>query len=243
VIEIEIGPRLVLLHRGSAAPAPERRPTREEVEALATLAIGKDEAAATAHFEAVRAQRHSFATLLTCFVAPAAQRLGELWQQDVCDFFDVTVGIGRLQALMDRFDSTDGMPLQDVRRRALLIALPGETHLLGAHMVAKFLEATGWNVTLDRGRLAEDNARIVADEWIGVVGVTLSTASRLELAARTIRTVRLASRNPRVAVMVGGPAFNADPELVAQVGADAAGFDAPTAAVLASHLLMRQSAA
>ncbi len=242
VIEIEIGPRLVLLHRGSAAPPSDRRPSWEEIETLATLAIGNDESAATAHFESVRAQRHSFATLLTFFLAPAAQHLGEMWRQDLCDFFDVTVGIGRLQAMMDRFDSTDGIPAHDVRRRALLIALPGETHLLGVKMVTKFLEATGWSVTFECGRQTEDIARTVAGEWIGVVGVTLSTASRIEQAAKTIAAVRRASRNRNIGVMVGGPAFQANAELVAQVGADAAGFDAPTASVLASHLLMRQAA-
>src|SRR5271165_4315391 len=121
VIEIEIGPRLVLLHRGSAAPSRDSRPSFEEIQTLAGLAIGNDEAAATAYFENVRAHQHSFATLLTYLIAPAAQRLGELWQQDLCDFFDVTVGIGRLQALMDRFDSTDSTPSRDVRRRAVLI--------------------------------------------------------------------------------------------------------------------------
>lgn len=242
VIEIDIGPRLVLLHRGSSPASPDRKPSWEEIETLATLAIGNDEAAATAHFESVRAQKHSFATLLTFFLAPAAQHLGEMWRQDLCDFFDVTIGIGRLQALMDRFDSTDGIPVQDVRRRALLISLPGETHLLGIRMVTKFLEAIGWSVTFECGRCAEENARTVAGEWIGVVGVTLSTASRLEQAAKTIAAVRNASKNCQIGVMVGGPAFQAQAELVAQVGADAAGFDAPTASVLASHLLMRQAA-
>jgi MerR family transcriptional regulator, light-induced transcriptional regulator len=241
VIEIEIGPRLVLLHGGSSAPCADRRPTREDVETLANLAIGRDEAAAWAHFESVRARKYSYATLLASFVAPAAQHLGELWRQDLCDFFDVAVGIGRLQALMDRFDTNDVAPTPDIRRRALLIALPGETHLLGPQMVAKFLEATGWSVSLECGRLAEENARTVAEEWIGVIGLTLSTIARLEQAARTIATVRCASRNPHVSIMVGGAAFNDDPGLVAQVGADAAGFDAPTATVLASHLLMRQA--
>ena len=46
--------------------------------------------------------------------------------------------------------------------------------------------------------------------------------------------------NRNLAVLVGGNAFTDHPELVAQVGADAGGFDAPTAVVLASHLLTRQ---
>jgi MerR family transcriptional regulator, light-induced transcriptional regulator len=241
-IEIEIGPRLFLLHHDSSVVSPDRRPTCEEIEQLALLSIGSDEAAATAHFESVREREHSFATLLTCFIAPAARHLGELWKQDLCDFFDVTLGVGRLQALMDRLDSADAIPVSDMRRRALLLVPPGETHVFGLKMVAKFLEATGWMVSFERITPTHDHAETVSDEWIGVVGVTVGSAARLEIAARTIARARRESLNPRVSVMVGGNIFRENPRLVAQVGADAAGIDAPGAALLASHLLTRQIA-
>ena len=244
IVEADIGPRLVLFHQESlAAAAPERRPTREDIERLAMLVIGNDEAATVAHFEKVRAQDHSYTTLLTYFVAPAARLLGELWKEDVCDFFEVTIGVGRLQAFMDRLTAPEALSAGDVRRRALLIALPGESHVFGVRMVAKVLEATGWDVTLEEQQSAEHNARTVAAEWFGVVGVTVNVASRAELAARTVELVRNASLNRRIAVMAGGNALIEEPELALQIGAEAIGFDAPTAAVLASHLLTRQAAA
>jgi len=64
----------------------------------------------------------------------------------------------------------------------------------------------------------------------------------LDVAAKTIAKVRASSRNPYVGVMAGGSIFAESPWLAAQVGADAAWFDAPSAAALASHLLMRQTA-
>jgi methanogenic corrinoid protein MtbC1 len=219
------------------------RPTRADVERLAMLVIGADEAAAVAHFELVRAQQYPLSTLLAYFVAPAAQFLGELWREDVCDFFDVTIGIGRLQALMGRLGAPEPVSVADVMRRALLIALPGETQLLGFRMVAKVLESTGWDVTVNEHLPAEDNAKTVASEWIGVVGVSVSVASRAELAARTVAAVRHASLNPRIAIMAGGHALIENPELAFQIGADVVSYDAMTAVVLASHLLMRQAAA
>jgi methanogenic corrinoid protein MtbC1 len=241
VVDVDIGPRLVLFHHEVATCPPELRPTRADVERLAMLVIGTDEAATVAHFEKVRAQQHPRSTVLAYFVAPAAQFLGELWRQDVCDFFKVTIGIGRLQAFMDRLAAPEPVSA-GVMRRALLIALPGETHLLGVRMVAKFLESTGWNVTVEEHLPAKDNAKTVASEWIGVVGVSMSDASRVELAARTVAVVRNASLNPHVAIMAGGNALIDNPQLAFQIGADAVSFDAPTAVVLASHLLMRQAA-
>ena len=240
VIEVEIGPRLVLVHHECQVLPPKRRPTLEEIETLAHLSIEGDENALFAHFERVKAQDHPFSTLLAFFIAPAALHLGELWQQDLCDFFDVTLGVGRLQILMNRVQAPGTIPGKDGDRSALLIALPGETHMLGLRMVGKLMDAVGWDVTFEEQRTAEENARCASEKWIGVIGVTVGLPSGLERAARTIAIVRNASMNRNLGVLVGGNAFTDHPELVAQVGADAGGFDAPTAVVLASHLLTRQ---
>jgi methanogenic corrinoid protein MtbC1 len=240
LIQVEIGPRLVLVHHDCPVMPPDRRPTPDEIDKLARLSFGSDEAALFSHFEGVKAQQHSLTTLLTFFIAPAALHLGELWQQDVCDFFEVTLGVGRLQMLMTRLEPPGAALGKDGHRRALLVAMPGETHMLGLRMVGKLMDAVGWDVTLEEHGSAEENARTASEKWIGVIGVTVGLPSGLERAARTIAVVKDASMNRNVAVLVGGNAFTDHPELVAQVGADAGGFDAPTAVVLASHLLTRQ---
>lgn len=241
-IEGVIYPRLALLHHNSDRPPPEKKPTREDIERLAILAIGNDETEATSHFENVRAQQHSFVTLLAYLIAPAARYLRDLCREDRCDFFDVTVGEGRLQAIMDRFGSTDASSVPDPRRRAVLIAPPGETDVFSVKVVARFLEAIGWDVTFERALVAEDAAEAFAGEHVGVVGVTVSAIAGLDIAAKTIAKVRASSQNRYVGVMVGGSIFAESPWLAAQVGADAAWLDPPSAAALASHLLMRQTA-
>ena len=179
----------------------------EEIETLARLSIGSDEAALFEYFERVKAQEHPLATLLTFFIAPAALHLGELWQQDLCDFFDVTLGVGRLQMLMNRVELPVISQKKDGDRRALLIAMPGETHILGLRMVGKLMDALGWDVMFEEHRSAEDCAQTAAEKWIGVVGVTVGLPSGLERAARTIAIVRDASMNRNLAVLVGGNAF------------------------------------
>lgn len=243
VVELDIGPRLsVFHHEPTPALPPEARPSHADVVRLAELVVGTDVVAMAAHFEKVCAQHHSYATLLTYFVAPAARLLGEFWQKDICDFFEVTIGVGRLQTFMDRMATPEPIGTLDARRKALLIALPGETHVLGLHIVAKLLEAAGWSVTVEEHLAAEQNARTVATEWFGVVGVTVSIESRIELAARTVAAIRGASRNQHIAFMAGGAALVEKPELALQIGADAVGVDAPTTPFLAAHLLMRQPA-
>src|SRR5947209_1285815 len=175
LVSLEIGRRLLLFHhKPFHTPPPNERPTRDDVERLAILAIGRDETAAFAHFEKVREQRHSYPNLLAYFLAPAAEYMGELWKQDLCDFCDVTIGVGRLQTLMDRMAAPEPTTRADINRRAMLISLPGEDHVLGVRVVAKILEASGWDVTVEEQLSAEHNAMTIADEWIGVVGLSLS---------------------------------------------------------------------
>jgi MerR family transcriptional regulator, light-induced transcriptional regulator len=238
IIEVEICPRLVLVHHDCSATQPARRPTSDEIETLARLSMRGDEAALFTYFEGVKAQDYPFATLLAYFIAPAALHLGDLWQQDLCDFIDVTLGVGRLQMLMNRLEAPEMGAVND-NRQALLIAPPGETHILGLRIVGKLMDAVGWNVTLEEQRSTEENAQTAAEAWFGVLGLTVSLPSGLERAARTIAVVKGASMNRNLAILVGGNAFAGHPEFVAQVGADAGGFDAPTAVVLASHLLAR----
>ena len=75
-----------------------------------------------------------------------------------------------------------------------------------------------------------------------VVGVTMGALDHLDDVALTIHSLRRASQNPELAVIVGGAPFNREPDLVARVGADGTAPDGPTAVVLAKRLLLRQIA-
>ena len=214
--------------------------TTEEIAAFGALAIARDGAEAQAYFEKLHAGGRSIEWLCANLLAPTACHLGGLWEQDLCDFVDVTLGLGRLQEILARFGSPADTAVVDERHRALLISTPGEKHLFGVEIVAESLRGAGWRVRVERGCDAVRSAAAVAAEWVGVVGVTLSGEAGLETVARIIERVRRASINRHVGVIVGGPAFAENPPRVAQVGADAAAIDAPGAVIVARRLLASQ---
>ena len=110
-------------------------------------------------------------------------------------------------------------------------------------MVAVFMRNASWDVRVETDLDADGVADVSASGWFGVFGITLSAESELETLARTIRAVRESSANADVGVMVGGPLFKRNPNLVAQVGADATASDAATATILAKKLVLRQPCA
>ena len=241
VIDAEILPRLLNIHHGVGAP-PARVPcTPEEIEEFGRLAIGAEPTAMTVYFERLRARGHSIETLFETLLAPTARHLGELWCEDRCDFIDVTLGVARLQELLETFGNVLEVPYSDAHHRALLISPSNEHHQFGVDMVAKFMRGSGWDVDVEKGREAQDNAASAAALWYGVVGVTLANESGVDAVAHVIETVRRASLNPMIAVMVGGHAFAGRSDLVARVGADAAAEDGPTAVLLAKKLVMENA--
>jgi MerR family transcriptional regulator, light-induced transcriptional regulator len=233
-----IVPRLQNLHNPVGARTPALAiPRAEEIGEFGAIVMGSDVAAASAYFNKMRGKGYSLDTLFVHFLEPTARYLGELWDQDLCDFVDVTIGVAHLQELLSIFGSGDDIPVRDADHRALLMTTPREKHLFGVEMVAKFMRGAGWDVTTAYGSSTHAVAQ-AKRQWFGVAGLTLSGEAGLDAAAQMIQAVRRESMNQTIRIMVGGPLFARKPELVAQIGADSAASDAPTAVVLAKKLVL-----
>ena len=72
----------------------------DEVSAFAAIALNSDAVVATAHVETLRAKGLGLECIYLELLAPAARHLGELWEADLCDFTQVTLGLWRLQQVM-----------------------------------------------------------------------------------------------------------------------------------------------
>lgn len=247
LIEAEIVPRLMLAHR-----APEPRgvaiedlsrvmPARHDVAEFTQLLVEQDATTLAAYLDSLRARGMARETLLLQMLAPAARRLGELWEEDLADFTQVTVGLGRLQQLLWHLaaPSEDDTTAADPRRRALLTVAPGEQHTLGLFMVRDFFRRAGWFVPGGTPRTVDEISGIVRNEWFAVVGLSLACERHIGALRDTIRAVRRASRNGDVGVLVGGPLLIAQPDLAAEVGADGTAGDARSAAEIAASRFVR----
>ena len=218
-IESDVVPRLVARGLPESALA---RPTAEDIERMATLAIADDVADAVAFAEALGARGIPVPVLLLHLLSPAAARLGEWWIEDRCSFVDVTLGLMHLQQVLQALSPVllpDLAAPADVRR-ALLLAAPGEQHLFGLSLVAEFFRRGGWDVAMERPEDVAEAAGLVREEWFTVVGVSAGTAERAMALAALIAAIRRASCNPDIVVLVGGAAFRERPGLAREIGAD-----------------------
>lgn len=240
VVEAEILPRLMLAHRvaARATPAAEtRRPTVDQIARFSGLLLSNDDDA-TSHVIALLDEGLTLDTLLLDLLAPAARHLGELWEADECDFVDVTVALGRLQAIARELCTrleTGAVPEQG--RSILLMPCPGETHLFGLSLAASFFREAGWDVSLGANRSVAELVDLVRGEWFEVIGLSLSCEVHIAAMTEAVRALRTASRNRGVRVLVGGPYFARMPGDGPRVGADAAAADGRSAPAIAESLL------
>lgn len=240
-IEGEIIPRLMLAHHSSG---PDDQPPSVdagmlEVEAFARLTMGSDAEAPAVQIEALREAGASLESIYLNLLAPTARYLGELWEADLCDFTTVTAALWRLQHLM--YDlSPDFQGDAETRSRkhhALLAPVPGSQHTFGLLMVAEFFRRGGWDVWTQPATTMFELVEAVNSEWFDLLGFSAATETQIEGLTSVIATLRKASCNPNLVVLVGGAAFVAHPHLVALVGADATAVDAPRAIEQAERLV------
>ncbi|WP_363351146.1 cobalamin B12-binding domain-containing protein [Methylocystis echinoides] len=239
VIFDDIVPRLHMLHHELSAKDAERAFSCAEISEFGAILIKDDMTAADRFLDKMRACGRSEEALYLGLMAETARHLGALWEEDLCSFVDVTIGVARLQKMLCAFSGVCESTFAE-GHRVLLCALAGESHIFGLDMVACFMRQACWDVDLQKGVEAHDVADAVAGEWFAVLGFSLSAEAGLETLCRAIQSGRAASVNPAIAVLVGGPLFRAQPNLVAQVGADAMASDAASASLLARRLLLRQ---
>lgn len=239
VVESEIIPRLMLLHPGFLVQEAWNadKPDAEQVAEFTKVLLAQDISAASEFFMMWMARGCSADRLFLDLLAPSAALLGRLWDEDLCDFVEVTTGVERLQILLSTFGTDGGSLLLDGERRVLLMGSPGEQHTFGLAIVEQFMRQAGWRVTSGLASSPQQICELVEQEWFDVVGLTLSCGSRIDPVAASVQLVRRHSRNRSIGVMVGGPVFLEHPEFVGRVGADASAVDAPTAVLLAQRLL------
>lgn len=254
-VEAEIIPRLLLAHCDTPSlPGTEDAGRFQQVEgrnavtAFAKLVVEPDADAPYAFVDSLRAGGASIESLYLGLFAPTARHLGELWEQDLCDFTEVMLGLSRLQhfvrELGPEFRNAISLkgPNAGMVGRALLVPPPGEPHTLGIGIVADFFARAGWDVWGDPPGALPELVDLVRGEWFDLAGFTVAIDAQLDLVTQCVEAVRKASVNKEIFVMVGGAAFLKHPERARLVGADAYAPDARSACEIAAGICSKRPA-
>ena len=221
-IENELIPRLMLAFdtKPDSRSATEVMPLADHVAPFVRLLIEQDAVVAAHYVDTLRSEGIPIATLYLDLLAPAARRLGELWEDDEVSFADVTIGVCRMhQVLLEFtrcFDATEKVGGNS--RTALIAPTPGEQHTFGLFMVMEFLRREGWTCVSGTPTTRQEFLKLASSEDFELSGLSISADRHLEEAGQLIRDLK---RRSRAKVLVGGRCILDRPELVNELGADA----------------------
>ena len=242
-VEGEIVPRLLLARRSAArlASVDSGDTIRDsEPDELARLLLVQEIGELYAFVEGIHLRGVGERDLYLLLLAPAARRLGDMWDRDECDFMQVAMGLGRLHQLLQRVSQLapgpDSFESRGHGRRALLATVPGETHCFGVMMVSQFFRQNGWDVFNEFPASEAELCGCVHSQSFAIVGLSAGSETRIDALSAAVRAVRRSSLNLAVGVIVGGPLLQGRPELAARVGADATAEDGEQAARLAESV-------
>lgn len=225
---------------GSGAPVSVKPLPDQAFESVLNAVLHYDSKQAIRIVDTLLEDRVPLQVLYLSLFAPAARRIGEMWEDDRLDFLEVTQALAAIQLVLHHMsESAASEPIQyDSTRRILIARAPGEQHIFGVLTVSEFFRLGGWEVEGGIGQEADESLlQLVGDRWFALVGLSAATEGRISALTEVIPRIRAASKNRRLGVMVGGPAFLENASLFEAVGADAMAADADQAVGQAEDLL------
>lgn len=231
-VQMEIVPRLLAL---TTEKSSRRVPVPADlVAAVADAAVNAEPGVVESHILSHVVNGATLADALLDIVGPAARHLGTAWESDDRDFMEVTIGLGTLQQVLASMSDERLHPAMP-NRRILLGPTPGEGHTLGLAIIDHLFRAARWDVVFDPYADRHSLVDTVHVEWFAVAGLTLSADGHVEQAKETVAALRDASMNPRLRILMGGPAFERWKDLGKEIGCDAVATDGRAAVDIADH--------
>lgn len=242
-IESEIIPRLMMAFQACSDAAPAGSTpvvSGTDVDALTELVLHHDVVNAARHVQELHRAGASLDSLYLDVITGAARQLGDLWVEDECSFFDVTVGVSRLQQIMLEFSPTFCRPRRRLgmcQHTALIAPLPGEQHTFGQFMVVEFFRRAGWSVRAASPGSVSELAALVHEQHFDVVGLSVSADRFLDQLDPAVQQIREASCHDQLKVLIGGRSVAVRDGLAAELNVDATASDAQSAVDAADRLV------
>ena len=234
LIEKEIIPRLQMTF---ASPNQERAlddigtASEYDVDGFVNALRNSGNAEAFEFIESLRDSDHNLLQVYRHLLAPAARRLGDLWENDEVSFTEVTVATTKIRYMaiataplfpVHAFDEAGRVP------RILITTVPGEQHTMGVHLSVEAFRSEGWSVWSGVPRSTTELVDLVAQEHYDVIGLSVSANRHLPAVAEAAADARRASLNPNVRIVLGGGMATRAPEKLAGLGVDLIASDLET---------------
>ncbi|MEI6098301.1 MAG: cobalamin-dependent protein [Alphaproteobacteria bacterium] len=201
------------------------KPTTDQIDGLCHALLAPDPLAAIPLIEQAKGEGASYDELCQSYLAVAARRLGEWWEDDQLSFYKVTMAAGRIYTILRIMRLQRPTHPLDIRRSAVFVSVPGDNHTLGITIAADMARDKGWDIELFTGLAHDELVHALEGRDTALIGISASTRRALPALLKLIVALRFS--NPRSRLMVCGQITSMGVTLDGINGADttAADFD------------------
>lgn len=143
------------------------------------------------------------------FLGAAARMLGVWWEEDKATFSEVTIGTGRIYAMLCALrPALIESQLGRQERHAVFASVPGEQHFLGVTMAADIFRSRGWQIDLYTDRSHEELVEIL--DRVDPVFIGLSGSGKRSVMPMVRLVVSVRAGHPGSYILVSGNVANTD---------------------------------
>jgi methanogenic corrinoid protein MtbC1 len=186
--------------------------------------------------DAVDAKTLSVRDAYLLVLIPAQIELGRMWHMNEISVAEEHFVTATTKMVMAQLLARS--PVAPRNGRTIVVsAVEGDTHDIGLHVAADFLEIAGWRVIfLGNNMPPGDLVRAIDDFEADILALSATLPSQRRNVAQTIKLLRTHADRAGIPVLVGGRAF-ADDTAWRDVGADACAPKADDAVSVAESLV------
>jgi methanogenic corrinoid protein MtbC1 len=204
-------------------------PEDKDISLLCSALLSRDESSADSFILAARRDGVQLDVIYLGYVAGAARKLGEMWDNDEVSFIDLTLACGKLYRIIRGLRHVIAPGIIEDRDEfpAMFALVPGETHTLGIEIATDMFRREGWDVDmmvgLDHDMLVDQSDR----RSYRAIVLVANSDKMIEPLTRLVLALRIS--HPLAHVVVAGNILGHHPNIGELVGADAVMNDIETA--------------
>lgn len=186
---------------------------------LSTALIGQEKTAAPAIIERHLKNGLDVERIYLDYLAPASRELGRRWDSSTISFAEVTVGTGRIYAIMRSLSRRFTPQYLPTEKSALFASVPGDDHKLGIKMAADLARQRGWRVDIELDLPADALVdRLTSSDHL-IFGLSAGGHRSLPGLAKLILALRVSV--PYAHILVSGNVVTLDLESIKLMHPDA----------------------
>ncbi|MEM9966907.1 MAG: cobalamin B12-binding domain-containing protein [Pseudomonadota bacterium] len=193
------------------------------VSALSQALISSDAKTAAALLEQHYLSGVGVRDLYLQYISPAAAQLGRWWEKDEVSFADVTIGIGRVYAIMRNLSGRLPQDVIPKGKTALFASVPGDDHILGLKIAAELAREEGWHIDLQLDTDHDALVSHIASAGHHLIGLSGGGEHALSALARLVFALRVSE--PNALILVSGNIVNEAADRISLMHVDAISAD------------------